>query len=310
MKPEITYQEAKKLFSQDYERLFEEARDLAEKRVTFYKNAFVPISITGLRCELNCKHCQRHYLRHMLKAETQEKFIEVCKKLDEKGIPGIVLSGGSTKQGVVPLHRFVEAIRRVKEETSLTILAHTGVVNERQAKLLGEAGLDAALIDVVGSERTTKEVFGINLSPKKYIEALKAIDKSKIKKVSPHIIVGLHFGKIVGELKALSMLSSSRLDNIVIVVLIPTEGTAMQGISPPSPIEIGKIIAIAKIMYPSIDVALGCVRPGKIYREAIDEFALKAGATKLAVPSSKARLVARELGLKIKEYEQMCCGWI
>jgi len=297
----------------DLEELFQTARNISGelhgKGVTFYKNAFIPISITGTKCDLNCKHCGRHYLEHMIPAPTEEKFVEVCRKLDERGIPGVVLSGGSRVDGTVPLEEFAKGIKAVKAETNLVVLAHTGVLSDKQAHTLGKAGLDGTLIDVVGSVQTTEEVFGIRISPDRYAQALKAIEKSGIRNVSPHIIVGLHYGRILGEIKALDLLSNAHLDNVVIVVLIPTKGTSMEGIEPPPPAEIGKVVSIARLMYPEVPVALGCVRPGMRYRKAIDEFALLAGANKLAIPSTHAQVIARELGLKLKQFEQMCCAW-
>jgi uncharacterized radical SAM superfamily protein len=82
----------------------------------------------------------------------------------------------------------------------------------------------------------------------------------------------------------------------------------MEDVPPPPPDTVGRIIAIAKLMYPDVPVSLGCVRPGKAYRRAIDAAAIRAGATKIAVPSLGAKKAAEELGLKIKDFEQMCCG--
>ena len=311
----VSYKEARELFSADDEtKLFEAARETAlehhGRRVTLYKNAFPPVSVSGSRCRLNCKHCGGHYLKHMMPAASRKRFLEVCRKLDKRGAPGIVLSGGSRRDGTVPLEGFAGAIKTVKEDTALRIIAHTGPITGREADILGRAGLDGVLLDVVGNSRTTREVFGVTIPPERYIKALKAIDKSSIQNLSPHIIAGLHFGNVLGEIRALSLLANARIDNIVIIVLIPTAGTVMESIKPPSPIEIGKIISIAKLMYPGTPVALGCVRPGKRYRGEIDRIALMAGATKLAVPSSHAWTVAGELGLKVKEFEQMCCAWM
>lgn len=311
----ISYEEAIELqASKDFEELFQVARGIANenhgKKITFYKNAFPPVSVTGTKCSLNCKHCGRHYLEHMIPAPNEEKLIEVCRNLNDSGALGIVLSGGSRRDGVIPLDEFVNAIREVKVETNLVILAHTGPINDRQAEILGKAGLDGALIDVVGSAKTTERVYGIRITPERYSQALKAIEKSEIHNISPHLIVGLDFGEIVGEVKALELLSDVHLDTIVVVVLIPTRGTKMQRVAPPSPIEIGKIVSIAQLMYPEVPISLGCVRPGKNYRVAIDEFAILAGARKLAVPTPYAQGVAKELGLKIKEFGQMCCAWM
>jgi uncharacterized radical SAM superfamily protein len=308
----VSYEEAKELFLlKASSKLFETAQFVSQeksgKTITLYKNAFPPVSVTGTRCSLNCHHCGRHYLKHMQPARTDEELIEYCQKLQNQGVPGLVLSGGSRGDGVVPLDDFAGGIKEVKDETGLKILAHTGPINDRQAGVLGRAGLDGSLLDVIGSGDTAKRVLGVRISPERYASAIGAINKNEMI-FSPHIIVGLDYGKINGEIKALELLRGANVDNICIIVLIPTRGTPMEDILPPSPDTVGKITAIAKLMYPDVSVSLGCVRPGKNYRQAIDEAAIMAGASKVAIPSSTAEKTAKGLGLKIKEIEQSCCG--
>ena len=139
-----------------------------------------------------------------------------------------------------------------------------------------------------------EKVFGVRIGPEKYKNAVEAIIENRMI-FSPHVIVGLDYGKINGELKALELLRGAGVDNICIIVLIPTKGTPMEGIVPPSPDIVGRITAIAGLMYPGVSINLGCVRPGKNYRQAIDEAAIRAGATKVAIPSSAAKKTAKEL---------------
>ncbi|MBU2560263.1 hypothetical protein KKA03_05150 [archaeon] len=308
----VSYEEAEELFLfDDSERLFETARLVARenigKKITFYKNAFPPVSVTGTKCALSCHHCQGHYLKHMAPATTNEALLEYCTKLQNQGVAGIVLSGGSRRDGIVPLDDFEGGIRDVKDKTDLSILAHTGPINDRQANTLSGAGLDGSLLDVIGSADTTEKVLGVRITPERYASAIKAINENEMM-FSPHIIVGLDYGKINGELKALELLRGASVDNICIIVLIPTKGTPMENVPPPSPETVGRITAIAKLMHPDVPISLGCVRPGKNYRQAIDKAAILAGASKVAIPSNAAEKTAKELGLKIKEIEQSCCG--
>jgi uncharacterized radical SAM superfamily protein len=308
----ISYEEAEELFLlDDSEGLFKTAQFVAQKKsggtITLCKNAFPPVSVTGRECSLNCHHCGRHYLKHMKPAPSNELLLNHCLKLQNQGVPGIVLSGGSRADGIVPLDDFSKGIRDVKEQTDLTILAHTGPIDARQASVLAGAGLDGSLLDVIGSADTTERVFGIRIGPRKYKQAIAAINENSMI-FSPHIIVGLDYGKINGELKALELLRGADVDNICIIVLIPTMGTKMEDVRPPSPDVVGRITAIANLMHPDVPVTLGCVRPGKSYRRAIDEAAVRAGATKVSIPSEAARKTAEKLGLKIKEIEQSCCG--
>lgn len=307
----LSYEKAKELFAlRDPSLLYEAARSLAGNEITIYKNAFPPVSITGTGCSLRCAHCSTHYLNHMKPALSGEDLLTHCRALNEKGVPGIVLSGGCRPDGTVPLDEFRDNIRAVKDETDLAILAHTGPINQRQADTIGRAGLDGALLDVIGSAETAERVYGVRMTPERFSDTIKSIKGSGIENLSPHIIVGLDFGKMVGEIKALELLKGAEPDNICIIVLIPTKGTKMEGIPPPAPDVVGRITALAKLMHPDVPVALGCVRPGLgSYRREIDRAAVMAGATKVAVPSKGAYDAAKTLGLKVKEYQQMCCAW-
>ena len=46
---------------------------------------FPSISITGSACALNCKHCDKVYLKHMTAATTPDKLLKLCKTLKIKG---------------------------------------------------------------------------------------------------------------------------------------------------------------------------------------------------------------------------------
>jgi len=312
---QIKGEEAQKLLDakgHDLEELFFVAREMAyeknDRSIIFYQKAFPPISLTGLSCSLNCKHCNKYYLGHMIPAKSPEKLFRVCKALYEKGVPGVLLSGGSRKDGTVPLDEFADVMAKIKKETGLLFLAHTGLVNYETAKLLKESGLDGALIDVVGSQETSKKVFGIKISSEDYMKTFKALEKVGIPNISPHICVGLHFGRLKGEAKALELISKTKISTVVIVVLIPTKGTEMADVPPPSPEDVAKVIAIANLMFPRVPVSLGCVRPGKTYRSKIDEMAIKAGVGRLAIPTKSSIKVAAHMGLKTRFYYQvMCC---
>jgi uncharacterized radical SAM superfamily protein len=312
----ITGEEAQKLLSIDESQLPELlsiSRIISDKKtdktLTVYHKAFQPVSITGRSCALNCKHCSQHYLRHMIPASDPEKLLRVCKNLWANHAAGVLLSGGSRKDGTVPLDEFAHTIRKIKKETGLLISAHTGPINYENAKILVEAGLDIALLDVVGSAETTKNVYGIDITPEDYQKTLSALNAAGIPNISPHICVGLHFGQLLGEAKALELVSHAKVSTIAIVVFIPTKETAMAEIVPSPPEDIAKVIAIANLMFPKTPVSLGCVRPGKTYRAKIDELAIKAGVGKLAIPTGSSLEIARGEGLKIKSFEDvMCCS--
>ena len=139
---------------------------------------------------------------------------------------------------------------------------------------------------------------------------MKFLRKYGIKNLSPHLIVGLDYCELKHEFKAIKILQKVKVENIVIVIIIPTEGTEFQGLEPPPVEDIGSLISEMRDKFPETNISLSCVRPGGKYRERLDEIALKSGVNKIAIPSRSAFNTARKLGLKIKIYRKnRCCSW-
>ncbi len=304
---------AKNLFEEDLKYLQEMAIKTRfnkfGNKILFYRKPFTPISVTKNYCELNCKHCNKHYLEHMYKVDNPDDLIKISKFLSKSNVNGIILSGGSKSDGSVPIYEFKEVIKKIKDETGLVINAHTGILNEKQAMIVSEF-LDSALTDVIGDKETINDILGLDYDIDDYYKTLKYLKQFGVRNISPHIIVGLYYGKIRGELNALDILRDIDVSTIVIVVLIPTKGTEMENISPPRIEDVAKIISTARLMYPEKDISLSCVRPGGRYRIYLDREAIKSGITKIALPSKGAYEASKELGLDIIEInESKCCSW-
>jgi uncharacterized radical SAM superfamily protein len=309
----ITLQEAEEFFSRPAGELQELAMDLRYrnfgKKILFYRRPFTPVSVTKTDCELSCKHCNKHYLGHMHQVDNAGDLMKVAGILSASGVKGIVLSGGSRRDGSVPTYEFKDTLKKIKEETGLTINAHTGILTEEQARQVS-GFLDSALTDVIGDGDTIKEILGLDYSLEDYRKTLQYLRKFGIGNISPHIIVGLYYGKVRGELQALNILREFDPDNIVIVVFIPTKGTEMGDVSPLDIEDVSKIISIARLMYPGKNISLSCVRPGGRYRLKLDREAILSGVNKIAVPSKSAYETARELGLDVIDIrESRCCSW-
>jgi len=282
----------------------------------YYKNkffcsnptAFPSISITGSFCALRCKHCNGRVLNTMFPALTPRELFSLCKKLKEKGAVGCLISGGCLPDGSVPLSRFIRAIAKVKHELGLTIMVHTGIVDSSTARGLKEAGVDAALIDVIGSNETIREVYQLNLRVEDYERALEALHDSHIPLV-PHVLVGLHYGKLQGELQALKMISRYSPSAVIIIALIPIHGTPMEGVNPPTPENIARVLAIARHMMPHVPISLGCMRPTGKHRVKTDTLAVKAGVDAIAFPTEEAVKLAKSMGLTAT-FSSTCCSQI
>jgi uncharacterized radical SAM superfamily protein len=287
------------------QKAFKRRLQLFGSDILFFKEPFTPISLTGTRCSLECKHCNSHYLRHMLNGSDGKLYSQAI-RLKEKGAQGILLSGGSAADGSVPTYMQVDIIKKIRQDTKLKISAHTGIVNELQALVLSEY-LDMALADVVGDDETIHEILELGACALDYEKSLKYLSSAGIP-LAPHIIVGLNNGKLKGEFKALETVQKFNPEVVVIVVFIPTKGTALEDAFPPGVEDVVKVIAKARQMF-DVPVSLSCVRPGGRYRSLLDKFAILSGIDRIAVPSKNAYAISRELGLNVIEIPKMCCSY-
>jgi len=270
--------------------------------------AFPSISITGNTCSLGCKHCRGKVLETMIPAKTPQELLDVCRDLASKGCRGCLISGGCLKDGSVPLEPFIETISRIKHEMGFTIAVHTGIIRSEVARRLAESGIDVALIDVIGSDETIKEIYRLDVTTRDYEESLEALAASKIVFV-PHVIVGLHYGKLLGELEALNMISRHPPNGVVVIALIPIRGTPMENVPPPDSMDIARVLAEARLKMPGTPIALGCMRPTGKHRVATDTLALEAGVNAIAFPAEEGIKRAEALGLEIS-FSPLCCSQI
>jgi len=296
----------------------EEARRISwenlGKQITFYvpgmffcngvKGKYPGISITGSQCSLTCDHCGAVILETMIPAETPEKLLEKCIRLEKMGNYGVLLSGGCTKKGKLPWHKFIPTIAEIKQETKLFISIHSGLIDDRDAVALKAAGVDQALIDVVGDDETYKKVYHVPFGVAEIQKAMEALQKADLPTV-PHVVCGLDYGRINGEEKALEMISQFTVDQIVIVSLMNLAGTKMEKVIPPDAHDVAHIIAKARTLMPKTAISLGCARQrGNVLMETL---AIDAGINRMALPSEEAILRAKFHGLEIR-YQKTCCS--
>jgi len=202
--------------------------------------SFLPISLTGSACALDCDHCNKKILEPMIALDRQEGLYEMCRKMAASGTESVLISGGSRRSGEVPFMKHIDDIRRAKDELGLRIIMHTGLITEEsQARALKEAGVDGVAIDIIGSNETIKEVYHLDATVDDYDRSLALLSDYGLS-LRPHIILGLHYGRFLGEEYALEMIAKYPVHTLVIVILIPMHDTKMWGIDPPDTNEVAE----------------------------------------------------------------------
>ena len=258
-------------------------------------SATLPVSVTQDRCALNCAHCNAYYLKYMAT-------LERALTLPFKEGSSFLVSGGCDLSGRVPLVENWDGLKELKKKGPLNL--HTGLVPEEEAKRLGVIA-DVVSFDFPGDEETVAKVYGLKAGLGQYLKAYRAL--LKVVRVVPHICIGLNGGQIKDEEKILEALRFEAVEALSFIVLRPTRGTAFSGLKPPAAEEVALIIAKARLLFPSVPLYLGCMRPGGRYRQALDLLAVRAGANKIVQPTAGAAEEAKKLGLGIT-YTKGCCS--
>ncbi len=267
---------------------------------------FPSLSVTGTSCSLKCEHCNGRLLTGMEPTLTPEVLLERCREIKSLGGEGVLISGGSNSTGHVPLDQFGDAICRIKQELDLRVVVHTGLVTPKTALLLAEAQIDAAMLDIIGNADVASRIYHISDGPRKMRESLDILEEHDIPTV-PHILVGLDYGRLRGEIEALHIIAQGTPSAIVIIALSPVRKSPMEKVAPPTPDEIGRIMTSARLGFQDVPVLLGCARPKGQHKIDTDYLAVRSGMNGIALISQEGVDFAKSLGLT-PIFEDVCCS--
>jgi uncharacterized radical SAM superfamily protein len=266
---------------------------------------FLPVSVTGQACALNCDHCQTKVLEGMISVNLGSNIYELAKQLKAQGTEGLLVSGGSTKSGGVPLKRHLKWVPRIKEELGMRVVVHSGVVSPSLADDLAASGVDAVMLDIIGAEETIHDVYHLDLKVEDFDASLDRLSAAGLR-IIPHVIIGLHYGKILGEYRALEMIRAHNVDTLILVVLTPLIGTPMENVEPPALEDVVEVFSTARGDMPRTRINLGCARPMGQMKQDLDRAAIDLGFNGIAYPADGAIEYAQDKGLDPVLYEWCC----
>ncbi len=218
----------------------------------------------------------------MRKPERGE-LLSYCLDLAKRGYLGCLLSGGMDGRLKVPLDFYADEIREVKRRTNLKLNAHVGFIDENDLRWL--RWVDVVSLDFVGDDGVIKRVYKIDKTVKDYLRVLDLLTENGIM-VAPHITIGLDFGRIHWEYKAIDLLVKYPIKVLVLDVLIPTKGTEMEDVPKPSVEESLEVVRYARERFDG-ELSIGCMRPLGRWRLEFDRGAVLAGVNRLTNPPRK-----------------------
>jgi len=271
------------------------------------KNSFPAFSITAGGCALDCDHCRAEILKPMIPATSPEALDrQVRDMVMLRDLQGFLLSGGSNRKNEIAYERFYPVIENLKRDfPHLKIAIHTALTDERRAKLMEGAGVDTAMMDVIGAPETIRDVYHLDRPVADFEATLEALCATTME-IVPHIVIGLHYGRILGEANALDIVSRHNVRALVLVVIMPfyaVPGT----FETPDANAVGRIFLEARDRLPDRQVLLGCARPPGMHKRITDAYAVMAGLDGIAFPADGAVAVGALVGRPMNQ-EHACCS--
>ena len=186
------------------------------------KNSFPAFSVTAGACALDCDHCQAKILEPMIPATTPEMLDRKVRDLILlQDLQGFLLSGGSNRRNEIKYEKYLPVVEGLKRDfPQLKVAIHSALLDEKRAKSMESAGVDTAMMDVIGSQETIREVYHLDRTVDEFEATLAALCSTRME-VVPHIVIGLHYGRILGEANALDICARHNIHSLVLVVVMP-----------------------------------------------------------------------------------------
>lgn len=252
------------------------------KPIAFFPEKTLPLSASGNKCDLNCKHCQGHYLKNMLT-------IKDLKQQIPSKIKSILVSGGSDSNGLV--YSLTEAnYAALAKKYSLNV--HRGITTKKDLRLL-EKFADTVSIDLHGDNEVIKNILNLEYSYQDFFNSYLLLRENL--RTVPHLLIGLG-RNFNGENKVIDFLTQHPPSALVLLVYRP--GGSLGGLAPPLKVLI-PLLAEIRAKLANIPLIMGCMRPGGIYRQQLDQKIIDLGFNGIVNPAIK---------LKNPIISQECCG--
>ena len=271
------------------------------------KNSFPAFSITAGGCALDCDHCQAKILEPMIPATKPATLDRKVREMVEReDLGGFLLSGGSNRANEIRYEPYLPVVAGLKRDfPHLKVAIHSALTDAARARAMADAGVDTAMMDVIGSDQTIREVYHLDRPVEDFESTLAALCSTRMQ-VVPHIVIGLHYGRILGEARALDIVARHPIHSLVLVVVMPFYAKAGTFETPRAE-DVGRIFLEARRRLPDREVLLGCARPPGMHRRVTDAYAVAAGLDGIAFPADGAVAAAHALGRPAVQ-EHACCS--
>ena len=201
----------------------------------------------------------------MEQVSSPRELYTMVKHLVRKGARGVLLSGGFSREGHLPIEPYLGTIRDIKKDFGIVISVHTGIVTRELASKLREAGVDIVDYEIQFDPLVIKKLKHLDREPIDFIRSFEFLVKHGPPYIAPHVPVGFRYGRLLFEWSTVDFLRDYSPYITIFIVFIPTRNTSMENTSPPKASDVVELISYARrILGPRTILSLGCMRPWSI----------------------------------------------
>ncbi len=227
------------------------------------------LSVKTGGCPENCSYCPQSSHHQAVKGEKMmqvEEVLKAARTAKEQGATRFCMGAAwrEVKDGSA-FERVVEMVRGVKE-LGLEACVTLGMLTDSQAKRLAEAGLDAYNHNL----DTSRDYYKSIISTRQFQERLETLQNVRNAGVTVCSggIIGM--GESIDD-RCMLLVELATLDphpeSVPINALVRIEGTPLADLPPIDPLELVRMIAVARLMMPCSRVRLSAGRQ-ELSREA------------------------------------------
>lgn len=273
----ISEEEALEIIRGNLEELLQGADKL---RKVFNGNVVDLCSIINAKCgkcSEDCKFCAQsaHYNTEVSSYPLMEynEILKMALENEKEGVHRFSLVTSGRGLNDEELNKAVNIYKRLKEDSSISLCASLGIIDEEQLKKLQEVGVNRYHHNLETSREYYSEICSTH-SHDERIDTLKAAKRAGLDLCSGGII---GMGETMKDRIDLALqLRDLEVSCIPINILMPVKGTPLEKIKPIKEEDILRTIAIFKFINPKASIRIA---GGRAYLNNNGEMAFKAGAS-------------------------------
>ena len=258
---------------------------------------FAEVSLTGASCPLGCSHCRGRYLRGMAPVPPGPRgLIRLLESLARRGARGVLVSGGLTMEGRLPVEPYLDQLQEARRRLGLVVNLHPGYEDRPWVLERLRPAVDVLDYELSLSKEMVRGVRRLPFSPEHTVKVMEAMIEHG-HDVVPHIFLWHPWSSPQLLKKELAVAADLGAERATLLVYVPPPGEPG-----PQAEKLLELLRLARSHWPG-ELALGCMRPYSV-KPQLDRAALEGGLVdRIANPSPRA---LREAAVEPPLYDACC----